>query len=96
MHADLIVLTSMKVLNLFILDLRPITPDDRCPCGCSNTRGDTLPFCIPESKLKFMGSSLALSFLFMKVVAIVSFILLTIYGLFSLISDVVGNESDLT
>jgi hypothetical protein len=50
----------MKVIYVSILDMKLILSEDKCPRGCSYTRGDALSFCIHESKLQFMGSSVAL------------------------------------
>lgn len=68
---------------------------NRCPCGCSNIRGENLNFCIDEAKLGFMGSSLALSLFFVRVVVATALTLVAVFGLFSLVTNLLGGEAEL-
>lgn len=64
----------------------------KCPCGCNNTKGNDIPICIEEYKLKFMGSSLSLSLLFFRMVILGASCTLGILGIFAFLTNYVSNE----
>ena len=67
--------------------------ENQCKCGCNRVQGNALPLSIEIESIAFLGSGVILFFFYTKRIFLVVLGCLLIYGIFSLITNIVFEES---
>ena len=70
-----------------------VNPDSYCRCGCKRATGEPLPFCINEEEQTFLGPGVILFFFYTKRIFLVVCFSILIYGVFSLVTNLISEES---
>lgn len=76
------------------IDIKTVDAKQRCKCGCGRAFGDPLPFCINEEDEPFFGPGIILFFFYTKRIFVVAAISALIYGVFSLVTNLISNEAE--
>ena len=63
----------------------------KCQCGCKRGKGEYLPICTDEQKLNVLGPGVILMFMFKRAIAANLLMIILIYGVFSLVTNLLGD-----
>ena len=75
------------------LDFEQIAQHDRCECGCRRGRGDSIPYWTDEQTLNILGPGVLLMFLFKRAIFVILLMILIIYGIYALTTNLVGSSA---
>ena len=74
-------------------EFRNVPEKRRCYCGCRRTTGDQLDLCTNEQKLDILGPGILLMFLYKRSIIAVLGMILVIYGIFALVTNLIGDQA---
>ena len=75
------------------LNFEKIADHDRCECGCRRGRGDPLPYWTDEQTLNILGPGVLLMFLFKRAIFVILVMILIIYGIYALTTNLMGSSA---